>query len=140
MKERKTEEKRDQLGYTFGDYIAMQDIADREDKRGDILSDGWDISAEQIALINDKKSPFHGVAVLCFYDVNKFRLECLARSFIRHHRELVTVVEEGDLLNQLVCDLLCGEVKLPYEAEKLSGEILRKSFEYAAVGGAGEIE
>lgn len=134
----KTEE-RDELGFTPSDYCDMQKLADYNGKLNDTLLDGWDITPEQIRLINSPRHPFHSVAVTAFYDVNFKRLRRMACAFIRHSPYLLNVIDESDLTQQFYVDLLSGFVKLQHDTENIRTVIYR-CFKYAAVGGLEDVE
>lgn len=102
-KKQQENEERDELGFTPSDYEDMQKLAEREGKLGDVLQDGWDVTPEQIALINNPCHPLHRIAVIAFYDVNYERLRRMAVSFLsnEHHSYLTTIADYEDLLQQL---------------------------------------
>ena len=137
MAKKREEEKPDELGFTISDYCDMQKLADRDGKLNDTLLSDWDITPEQITLINSSRHPLHGVAVTAFYDVNFKRLKRMAYSFLTPKSlfyNLVSVINYEDLLQQLFCDLLGGFLKLPHDTEKIKNAIY-KCFRYTAVGG-----
>ncbi len=135
------EEPRDRLGFTPSDYEAMQTAAEKDGKLNDSLLNGWDVTPEQITLINSPSHPLHRVAVITFYDVNLKRLYRMAIGFLKHdNREYLTdIVSYEDLLHQLFCDMLGGWLKLPHNTEKIDTAIYR-CFTYAAVGGLEGVE
>ncbi len=137
-KQQKAEE-RDELGFTQSDYSDMQKLADREGKLGDILQDGWDVTPEQITLINSPLHPLHRLAVITFYDVNYIRLHKMAYCFLQHAEYLIGLIEIDDLLQQAFCDLLGGWLKLPHNTEQIANAIYR-CFRYTAVGGLEGVE
>lgn len=141
-KKQQEAEERDELGFTPSDYGDMQKLADREGKLNDTLSDGWDVTPEQITLINSPRHPLHGVAVCAFYDVNFKRLLRMAFSFLSpksHGHCLIAVVSYEDLLQQVFVDLLGGFLKLPHDTERV-GTAIYKCFRYTAVGGLEGVE
>ena len=140
----RVKEARDKLGFTPSDYENMQKLVDKHGKQGDDLRDGWDITPEQITLINSPAHPFHKVAVTTFYDTNYRRLVDMGYGFIRFCRVgrlkgLLSVVSLEDLLQQVFCDLLGGWLKLPHNTERISTAIF-KCFRYSAVGGLEGVE
>lgn len=141
MAKERDEEKRDELGFTLSDYEDMQKLAEREGKLGDILQDGWDVTSEQITILNSPCHPLHRIAVIAFYDVNYNRLRCMAISFLSnsHHNYLINIVDYEDLLQQVFCDLLCGFLKLPHDTGRIKQAIYR-CFKYTAVGGLEGLE
>lgn len=140
-KKQQENEERDELGFTPSDYEDMQKLAEREGKLGDVLQDGWDVSPEQITLINSPCHPLHRIAVIAFYDVNFKRLRRMAVSFLsnEHHSYLTTIADYEDLLQQVFCDLLGGFLKLPHDNEEIRAAIY-KCFNYTAVGGLEGLE
>ena len=135
-------EERDELGFTPSDYEDMQKLADLEGKLNDTLLNGWDITPEQITLINSPLHPFHNVAVIAFYDVNFKRLWRMAFNYLAptsHNHCLIAVVSYEDLLQQVFADLLCGSLKLPHNTEEISKAIYR-CFRFTAVGGLEGVE
>lgn len=134
---KREEERPDELGFTPSDYNDMQKLKDREGKLSDTLLSGWDVTPEQITLINSPCHPLHRVAVIAFYDVNFKRLFRMACSFLSPkscNHSLIAVVSYEDLLQQVFADLLDGCLKLPHNTEKICSAIY-KCFRYAAVGG-----
>lgn len=139
MRKGKHEEKRDGLGFTPSEYFVMQCRLDNQGKQNETLMNGWDITREQISLINDCNHWLHRVAVIAFYDVNYNFLRCMAYRFlspIGKNYRLISVVSPEDLLQQLFCDMLSGHLKLPKETEKIRSAIY-ECFRFAAVGGLG---
>lgn len=131
------EETPDELGFTPSDYCDMQALKDKDGKLNDTLLSGWDVTPEQITLINNPRHPFHGIAVYAFYDVNYKRLKAMAYNALSYGNvfyRLIAVVNYEDLLQQLFCDLLGGWLKLPHDTEKIRQAIYR-CFYYTAVGG-----
>lgn len=141
-KKQQEAEERDELGFTPSDYGDMQKLADREGKLNDTLSDGWDVTPEQITLINSPRHPLHGVAVCAFYDVNYKRIYHMARNSLSYGKvlsRLTAVISYEDLLQQVFADLLGGFLKLPHDTEKIRQAIYR-CFYYTAVGGLEGVE
>ncbi|MCM1441051.1 MAG: hypothetical protein NC131_17895 [Roseburia sp.] len=141
-KKQQEAEERDELGFTPSDYGDMQKLKDREGKLNDTLSDGWDVTSEQITLINSPRHPLHRVAVIMFYDVNFKRLFHMAYSFLSpnsRNRNLIAIVSYEDLMQQLFADLLGGFLKLPHDTEQIRSSIY-KCYRYAAVGGLEGVE
>ncbi len=139
---KREEEQPDELGFTMSDYCDMQQLADRQGKLNDILLSGWDVTHEQITLINSPLHPLHRVAVIAFYDVNFKRLFHMAFSFLspkRRNHSLIAIVSYEDLLQQLFADLLGCFLKLPHDTERINSAIY-KCFRYAAVGGLEGVE
>ena len=137
MSKKREEEKPDELGFTISDYCDMQKLAEQEGKLNDTLLSDWDITPEQITLINSPFHPFHAVAVTAFYDVNYKRLKRMARAFLAPlscFHNLISVISYEDLLQQVFADMLGGFLKLPHDTEKIKNAIY-KCFRYAAVGG-----
>ena len=137
-------EAQDTLGFTASNYYDMQKLVDQNGKQGDALRDGWDVTAEQITLINSPAHPLHKVSVIAFYDVNFKRLCRLSFNFIMYRQRfkkgaLLTVVNQEDLLQQVFCDLLGGWLKLPHDTKRIKSAICR-CFTYAAVGGLEGVE
>ncbi len=137
---RKVEAVKDNLGFTQSDYEDMQKLADKNGKHGDTVRDGWDVTPEQITLINNPRHPLHNTAVITFYDVNFKSLCRLSYGFIAFRKRnafkcgVLTVVNQEDLLQQVFCDLWGGWLKLPHDTKRISRAIC-KCFTYAAVGG-----
>lgn len=130
----------DELGFTPSDYYDMQKLKDREGKMNDALLGGFDISSEQIDLINNKLHPFHSVAVICFYDVNYSLLRRMAYRFLTLTNEsLKSVVSYEDLLQQLFVDLLSGFLKFSFDFKQIRSAIYN-CFKFAAVGGLGVLK
>lgn len=137
MAKKLEEEKPDELGFTLSDYCDMQKLAEQNGKLNDTLLSDWDITPEQITLINSPRHPFHAVAVTAFYDVNYKRLKRMARAFLAptsHFHNLISVINYEDLLQQVFADLLGGFLKLPHDTERIRIAIY-KCFRYTAVGG-----
>lgn len=115
----------------------MQKLAERDGKLNDTLLSGWDVTPEQITLINNPRHPLHRVAVIAFYDVNYNRIYNMARRSLRYgkaYSRLIAIISYEDLLQQVFCDLLGGFLKLPHNTEKIRAAIYR-CFYYTAVGG-----
>lgn len=141
-KKRQEAEERDELGFTQSDYCDMQKLAEREGKLTDTLLSGWDVTPEQITLINSPCHPLHRVAVIAFYDVNFKLLRRMALRFLSpivKNQCLTVVISYEDLLQQVFCDMLCGYLKLPHEAAKIRSAIY-ECYRFAAVGGLGVLE
>lgn len=141
-KKQQEAEERDELGFTQSDYSDMQKLAEREGKLNDTLLSGWDVTPEQITLINSPCHPLHRVAVIAFYDVNYKRIYYMARNALTYGKafsRLTTVISYEDLLQQVFCDLLGGFLKLPHNAEKI-GKAIYRCFYYTAVGGLEGVE
>lgn len=136
MKKKREEETPDELGFTPSDYYDMQQLLDKNGKLNDTLLNGWDITQEQIKLINCDSHPLHSAAVIAFYDVNYERLYKMARGALASVRfsALISVISYEDLLQQLFCDLLGGWLKLPHDTKLISAAIYH-CFRFAAVGG-----
>ena len=134
------EETPDELGFTSSDYCDMQTLKDKDGKLNDKQLSGWDVTPEQITLINNPRHPLHRVAVIAFYDVNYKRLKAMSLGFFNKANEgIKKIVSNEDLLQQLFCDLLSGCFKLPHKSEHISNGIF-KCFRYAAVGGLEGVE
>lgn len=136
-KKQQEAEERDELGFTQSDYSDMQKLAERDGKLNDTLSSGWDVTPEQITLINSPRHPLHRVAVIAFYDVNYKRIYYMARNALTYGKtfsRLTAVISYEDLLQQVFADLLGGFLKLPHDTEKIRQAIYR-CFYYTAVGG-----
>lgn len=134
---KREEEQPDELGFTMSDYCDMQQLADRQGKLNDTLLSGWDVTHEQITLINSPLHPLHRVAVIAFYDVNYKRIYNMARNALTYGKafsRLTAVISYEDLLQQVFADLLGGFLKLPHDTEKIQ-QALRRCFYYTAVGG-----
>lgn len=136
-KKKQAEEARDALGFTFSDYLDMQALKDKDGKLNDTLMSGWDITPEQITLINNPRHPLHRAAVIAFYDVNFKRLRRMAFSFLSptsRNGYLISVISCEDLLQQVFADMLGGFLKLSHDSERIRTAIY-KCFRYTAVGG-----
>lgn len=136
-KKQQEAEERDELGFTQTDYSDMQKLADRDGKLNDTLLSGWDVTPEQITLINSPRHPLHRVAVITFYDVNYKRIYYMSRNALTYGKafsRLTAVISYEDLLQQVFADLLGGFLKLPHDTEKIRQAIYR-CFYYTAVGG-----
>lgn len=141
-KKQQEAEERDELGFTPSDYGDMQKLKERDGKLNDTLSDGWDVTPEQITLINSPRHPLHRVAVMAFYDVNYKRIYFMARNALSYGKafsRLTAVISYEDLLQQVFADLLGGFLKLPHNTEKIRQAIYR-CFYYTAVGGLEGVE
>lgn len=136
------DEERDELGFTPSDYYDMQKLKDREGKTNDTLLSGFDITPEQIELINNQQHPLHSVAVICFYDVNYPLLRRMSFRYLSplgKNGYLLSAVSYEDLLQQVFLDLLIGVLKLPQDSSKISSAIY-ECFRFSAVGGLGVLE
>lgn len=141
-KKQQEAEERDELGFTQSDYSDMQKLAERDGKLNDTLLSGWDVTPEQITIINSPRHPLHRVAVIAFYDVNYKRIYYMARNALTYGKafsRLTTVISYEDLLQQVFADLLGGVLKLPHDTEKIRQAIYR-CFYYTAVGGLEGVE
>lgn len=132
LKDLLQDEERDELGFTLSDYYDMQKLKDLEGKSN--VSSGFDISSEQIALINNVLHPFHSVAVMCFYDVNFKLLRRMAYCYLACNLCFKAVVSYEDLVQQLYVDMLSGALKLPYDTTKIKS-VVYACYRFAAVGG-----
>ena len=130
---------RDELGFIPSDYDDMQKVADKSGIVGDSLIGGFDITAEQIKLINGNNRVLRGIAVNCFYFVNIRLLRKMAYSFLRQNVYFVQIVEIEDLLHQLYVDLFGGYVKFELDVKQIRTAIYR-CFKFTAVGGLEVLE
>lgn len=137
-KERK-EEERDELGFTASDYFEIQRLTDKRGARGDSLIGRFDITPEQIALINGGGAITRKIAVDCFYFSNLRVLRKMAYSFMQNNERLTSVVNYEDLIQQLYVDLCAGYIKLKQNEKQIRNAIY-DCFKLAAVGGLGVLE
>lgn len=106
--------------------------------------DGYTVTPEQCNKINagDKE------AVAQFFKENKYRLESLARAFLRRvgvplrwdkakKRFEPAILEISDCLNQLYIDMLQGLLKF-VPVKGVFSSIIAHSFRYCGVGGFGD--
>lgn len=141
-KKKEIGKERDELGFTLSDYFDMQQLKDQDGKTNETLTNGWDVTPEQITLINNPHHPMHRIAVIAFYDVNFKLLNRLACGYVYSDKtppRFKTIVNQEDLLQQLFCDLLSGDLKLPHNPQMLRKKIIW-SFKYALVGGMEGVE
>lgn len=134
-KKQRDEEQRDALGFTLSDYFDMQRLKDKEGIAVDGES-GFDITAEQVRLINGNDSVLRKVAADCFYFANLRVLHKMAFSFLKHNSRLLVIVSREDLLQQVYVDLCDGYIKLSTDAKRIR-YALYDCFKLAAIGGLG---
>lgn len=129
-------EERDALGYTLWDYFDMQRLKDKKGIAGDSLVGAFDVTDEQIRLINSGDRILRKIAADCFYFANLRLIRKMAYVFLQNNKRLKTIVSYEDLIQQLYVDLCCGYVKLNTDKKKLLAAIY-DCFKLAAIGGLG---
>ncbi len=135
-KAKQVEEQKDELGFTLSDYCDMQRLKEKEGIAGNSLIGDFDITAEQVRLLNGNDRTLRKLAADCFYFANLRLLRKMAYSFLQHNARLSVIVCRDDLLHQVYVDLCCGYIKLKAKQEQIRNAIY-DCFRLAAVGGLG---
>jgi len=127
-------EERDELGFMLGDYFDMQRLKDKTGIAGNSFVGAFDITPEQIGLINGNDRILRKIAADCFYFTN-LRLICkMAYVFLQNNKRLKMIVSYEDLIQQLYVDLCAGYIKFSATQKQIRCAIY-DCFKLAAIGG-----
>lgn len=136
---RQAEEKRDALGFILSDYCDMQRFKDKAGIAGNSLVGVFDITPEQIRLINGNDRLLRKIATDCFYFTNLRLIRKMAYVFMQYNERLKTIVSYEDLVQQLYVDLCAGYIKFEATQKRIRCAIY-DCFKLAAIGGMGVLQ